>query len=350
MNDKIFISISACNELDLNQTIKSAIYNAYEPARLYFGIYVQSMDGHPYKFEDVGANVTYVETFFGAPLGIGLPRLNASLLSDQSQKFYLQIDAHMIFEKNWDKDLIDAYSELSKKYPKPVISTYVPWWYDDENGVTRLCDGSEVDPFNHSYEFTTGALKVDAFEENLFRHHIPVTGDSVKWSNEKTYHEHFLTSGHFVFSTMSFFMEILQDPLIVWGGDEPLLGLRAWTRGYNIFAIKKPIVWHKNKWTKPKENIADGVLSLDKYDWRRDENILDKKAYLLHTSKLLTSYARIKDIFLGDYIGYWGAPSLDSLRDYQDVINSDFSQYYSLHKDFLLKTKNYEIINIMYKI
>ena len=342
MNESIFITISSCNEKDLKQTVLSAISNSYNPDRLFFGILDHSIEGKITDLSEI-KNVTSVRISYGGPLGVGLPRLMASMLNDRSHDFYLQIDAHMIFEKNWDKDLIDAYSIISNKYNKPIISTYVPFWYEDSDNNIRLSLDSDavVDPYNFNgvNNLNNLSLKVDDYSKNLFRRHIPIEGTGVDWSNGKQYQEHFLTSGHFLFSSFSFLSEIMPDPLITWGGEEPIIGLRAWTRGYNIFTINKGIVWHKNKLG----------ANPDKKDWRSMSNSKDLKAYDDLQKNIKMSYRRIKDIFLGDYIGYWGAESIDKLKDFEYNLGVSFKEYYDLLKEDIIKSNDYELLRIMYE-
>ena len=341
MNEKIFITISSCNEKDLRQTVLSAIKNAFNPDRLYFGILDHSLGNIKNDISDI-KNVTYAKVEYDGPLGVGLPRLFASMLNDRSCDFYMQVDAHMLFEKMWDVDIINEYSKISNNYNKPIISTYVPFWYEDENNIKKLSldNNIVVDPYNFYGvgEVDNLALKVDDYSKNLFRRHIPIQGTQVDWGN-KTYHEHFLTSGHFLFSDFNFLLEVIPDPLITWGGEEPIIGLRAWTRGYNIFTIKKPIVWHKNKLGEIK----------DKDDWRDVLNSKDKDAYEMLQKNIKMSYKRIKDIFLGDYIGYWGASSLDKLKEFEYNLNVSFSEYYDLLKHDLIKNNNKELMEIMYE-
>ena len=342
MNESIFITISACNEKDLRQTVLSAIRNAHNSSRLFFGILDHSIDENYCSLLDI-KNVTLVKLTYGGPLGVGLPRLMASMLNNRSHDFYLQVDAHMIFEKNWDKDLIDAYSNISNFYNKPVISTYVPFWYEDNESNIKLSLDTNmvVDPYNFDgvNNLNNLALRVDDYSKNLFRRHIPIEGFFVDWSNGKQYHEHFLTSGHFLFSDFNFLLDIMPDPLITWGGEEPITGLRSWTRGYNIFTINKAIVWHKNK-------LGDIP---DKKDWRSISNSKDLKAYDDLQKNIRISYRRIKDIFLGDYIGYWGASSIDKLKEFEYNLNVSFKEYYDMLKEDLIKSEDTELLRIMYE-
>lgn len=324
MNKTIYISIAACNEKDLYQTLLSAIHNATYPDRLFFGVVAQSFTRDLQDLSEIKANIKCMYVSYPGPTGVGLPRLMASNLNDRSQDFYFQIDAHMIFENNWDVDLVSSYEEIQQEFEKPIITTYGPWWYEDEYGCIALPNNPEIKV--NPYDFkgvsgvSTGGLKVGDFESNLYRRHLPIDGDQTDWGTlNKTYNQHYLVAGGFFFTSMSFVEEVLPDPFITFGGEEPTIALRAWTRGYRFFNIKKPICWHKNK-------LGDIP---DKDDWRDINNSPNKETFYLFMKNDLYSLKRVKDIFLGNILGYWGAPDLESLKNYEQALGVSFEEYYS---------------------
>lgn len=332
MSEKIFIGIIALNEKDLNQTIKSAISNAYDPTRLKFGISIHSFTKEFHDFDNIDADINCVQMYYPAPLGVGSNRLFSTLLHDNSCEFYLQVDAHMIFEKDWDKDLIFFYKEINKKYSKPIISTYVPFWYE-KDGEIKLCIDSDlkVNPYNFCSNFDNNVkLKLDSFDKYPLRAYPTITGENVDWSEGKLYEEHYLTSGHFLFSSINYVYDILQDPVIGFGPEELILGLRLWTRGYNIFTIKKPIVWHKNKLGENPDNN----------DWRLGANVPDQKLNSNFYDKLYMGYKRAKDVFLGDEIGYWGAETKESLNEYIKITGYDFAKFYGILEQQMIQNNN----------
>lgn len=350
MNEKIFIPINACNEKNLLQTVLSAINNAQYPNRLSFGIFEHSLKNTFADFSNIQQDIVHVKVDYSAPLGVGLPRVNASLLSSSNHDFVLQIDAHMIFEKNWDVDLINYYSLISQKHNNPIISTYVPWWYENENNEIKLSTDEsyvvDTNSFSGVESLSIPKLAIDMSEAGLYKKYITVTGQSVDWSDGKQYEEHYGISGHFMFTKFDFIKDIPHDPFIPWGGDEAIIAIRSWTRGYRIFTIPKAIVWHKNKWGPSINGI--GVISLDKNDWRIPENSTDKKMFNLYYDNQNLAYKRMKDIFLGKYIGYWGSASKDLLEEYQEKTNSNFANYYEMIKEYLSKNDRH-LLRIMYE-
>jgi hypothetical protein len=343
MNEKIFISICAFNEKDLGQTVLSAIHNAVNPNRLFFGIFECSSHGNFTNFENNNKNIYHLKATYNAPFGVGLPRLNSSMLNDREYDFYLQVDAHMLFENNWDTDLIDSYNLISKNHKKVIISTYTPWWYHNEKNEIVLSTNNQViedvKNFSTNNLFFSHALRMENKEEGLVRNYIDITSKSVEWNDQKIYEEHFCLSGNFLFSDSFFVKEVMHDPLISWGGDQSVMALRSFTRGYRIFTIKKPIVWHKNKCGE----------FLDKNDWRYNYTIYDKTLYSVYLKSVLPSYRRIKDIFLGDYFGYWGAPNKELLDEYEAAVGSNFKDYYDSLKELLINEKNIRSLKALYE-
>jgi hypothetical protein len=63
----------------------------------------------------------------------------------------------------------------------------------------------------------------------------------------------------------------------------------------------------------------------------------------------LPSYRRIKDIFLGDYFGYWGAPNKELLDEYEAAVGSNFKDYYDSLKELLINEKNIKSLKALYE-
>ena len=101
-------------------------------------------------------------------------------------------------------------------------------------------------------------------------------------------------------------------------GDEITLALRLSTRGYKIFTIKSPIVWHLNKFHGDLY-YKDRLMGSEVIGKERD----------LYGQRSDKSLDRVKDILTGKIFGYWGAPSLEKLKEFEQKINLDFNKFYS---------------------
>lgn len=332
MNNEIFISIAACKEKFLVQTIKSALANAKHPDNLYFGIFntvIDEEDSVTDKFILDHPNIYYMEARFPVPLGTGWSRLNASLLSLKRHKYFLQIDAHTIFEKNWDELLITSYNELLNVCDKPVISSVGPWWAEDENDNILLFGNPEkmVDPYNFDmskYNYldeqgnvpSNSSLKIDLKSDQP-----NVVGNNVNSGNK--FDEHGLLYGSFLFSDFEFNTEMMHDPRNIWEGDQLNFSLRAFSQGYRSFTLNQTHLWPKNKWND-KGLISD-------YDWRTarytihdNHNPLKYKLFSInldHFSKIMQSR-----IFGKKYFGYWGAKNIEEFENFEKKHGINFAQ------------------------
>lgn len=296
-DETIFIAIPSFNEEDLNSTIESALIKAAKPERLRFGILEQISNG---SFTDYSSYdyINSIHTFTPLAANLGLARLQSALLH-KKEDYYFQIDAHMIFESDWDIDLLRRFNEieLEEGSSKTIISTYVPWWSKSENGV--------INHYRDRSESIPSSLKLQIDESSKNRHHPTVINGP---SPKGRWIEHYVISGHFLFTRMSFLTDVIPDPLIVYEGEENVVALRAWTNGYRIFSIDKAICWHRNKY--------DGAMPAR--DWRT----VFQNPFREEAKK------RVEKILCGEILGEYGAPSLEKLKEYEEKVGINHVDFY----------------------
>jgi hypothetical protein len=324
--ETIFISIASCKEEFLVQTIKSAIANAKNPELLYFGIANMVVDEIDFLNDPIFdfPNINYVEIKHKEPLGTGFGRMASSLMIDREHTYYLQVDAHTIFEKNWDETAKKYYKILLGICKKPIITTVPANWFVGPNKEVLLqyYDGKKekVDPYNFKTDKTSGSLeikikkqinpiKVDEFIEYACVHWM-----DYNWENGDLFHEHSLICAAFVFTDFTYVREILHDPLNPWDGDQTNMSFRAGTRGYRMFTVKDCFIWSKDGST--------GITNELRYNWKKKESGKVRNFYFPHSSKFQSK------MFSGEYLGYWGAPDKQSIDDYKKRIGIDLSKYF----------------------
>jgi len=305
MEQTIFVAIAAYNEPDLEQTIESCLSNSANPERIRFGVWAH------YNKEQMPnldrENVKFISCAEPGMLGVCAGRLNAiSLYEDED--FYLQIDAHMLFQKDWDKKVIASYKRILKDFDKPLITTYVPWWSRSEDGSINFYDSNSDVAFSFPMRYNLTDATEDYPRQETFW---------VDW-NLREYYEHCGFSAHFAFASASFIHDVMPDPRFAFGGEEPTTALRAWSNGYRMFAIKDPIVWHRNKF--------HGVVS--QYDRINYPGPKGFKEYFYQ--KNIDGINRSIDIMTGKILGYWGAGSQEILKEYQEFAKTNFSNYRKL--------------------
>lgn len=324
MNETILISVCACNEKDLHQTVKSALVAAEHPDNLYFDIVTHDFEHINHHLEGLSKNINHMAISYGGPLGVGKTRMYSQILSPKFQTYHLQIDAHMIFERGWDTRLITNYKNIQTKtnIEKVVISSYVAYWYEDCEGQPTLYNGHKINPYEYDYNPDIVNGKIEFRARHSKDHHRSVLAGRIEVDWDKhpnNFIEQHMIVGHYVFGPISMLDDVIQDPRFIFEGEELSYALRLWTRGYRIFSIKDTILLHKNK-------LGDHP---DKKDWRLRENVPDKNKNDALWGSYTDSLIRLKKIVFGEILGYWGAPTMELLDEYQKAAGIDFKEYYS---------------------
>jgi len=310
MTDKtIFVAIAAFNEPELKLTVDNALAMADKPDNIHFGISSHYRDMDFPDFSNY-KNVKTVDISHANMLGTGMMMSLANNLY-LDQDYFLQIDGHMLFQRHWDTLAINKIELLLSVYDKPVISNYIPWWSINKDGTIN-----NYDPDMSVHSSVIKYMNID--DPNIINHDYPLQNSYyIDWENEGIeYKEHGNFSGHFAFTLPSYREDVAADPMLMYSGEEQLMALRLWTRGYRIFAIPEPIAWHKNKgdgYVHPKDRwehpATDGMV-----------NWFSPKDYL--------SAERTYEYLTGKKFGYWGSPSEKQLQEYEKFVNIDFKEYY----------------------
>jgi len=300
----IYLALTAFNERDgfIKLTVGSALSNASIPSRIKFGINYVSSDS---CFDDLSEFENNVQVIYGItpkPLGLGISRCVADSFYNK-EDYYLQIDAHMLFAPEWDLHLINAYETLKIQYliEKPIISTFMPWWSMDDlgniidyrPGDVNCCQSGNLDS---GY---VDAVWTEPRQSGVMN---SVCGEDFK--------EHHSISGHFLFASGAWLEEIGHNPNSVFLGDETMIALRSWTRGYRIFAYGIPLLWHYHKTIHGSRDWH----TLSNFNVRHKEDSIEKR--------------NIREYLLGEKFDRFGAPSRELLNAYQVATGLDYAEIY----------------------
>lgn len=340
IKDSIFIPIAACEERFLEQTVRSALANAEDPNRIYFGIFNNILKKeHSLLDNDFLTNhsqIFYVELITPAPMGTGFARMNASLLQFKNFDYMFQIDAHTFFGKNWDTQLINIFNKIKDQENidenKLVLSTSsgFMWTYYDENPekVYAVDDEYkkifEIDPLNLEKNAqyllnkgTTGNRFVyDGMQGKNFQKddlNFPIVYGSTYMDKEE-YRESGCVHATFMFSKANLTREVLHDPEDQFHGDQTNYSIRLLSRGYRIFSPKHPTIAILNKFSM----ITNDPIDKD-HNWRTYKTNQVGSNYL--STKINNSKINFNKIISGEYFGYWGTLDNDSLNKVKKQIN-----------------------------
>jgi hypothetical protein len=316
VNKKIFICTSAYNDTDLDITLSTAFDRAANPEDVYFGIALQYPDlpmPDFSKYKNVRTSVIDIDY----PIGTSPSRIPAAeLIEDES--YFLSIDCHTVFKKDWDKNLLEYHSILKENFDKPIISTYSPYWYRDSNGMFfNQNKNNSMDEEMPIYKLKF--KENDELNNDFYIMPTPTWGDQVK----DLYEEHYLIGAHLLFAESSYLKEVPFDPYITYH-EENTTAMRAWTRGYRIFAINKDILWTRE--------MYHGVV--DEKSWRKKSFRVDKNGES-YFDRIVRGAIRCKDILLGKEIGIYGAPSIELLKEYEAAAGINHEEVYKNIYDYV---------------
>lgn len=331
--DKIFINIAAYNEEDLFDTVESAYKKATNPENINMGILLHYTDQN---FPDLSKfkNVKFMKISDRVGLGLGMSRGLASSFYNQ-EDYYMQIDAHTVFKTNWDSILIKNYKKLKNRTEKPIISAYAPYYYRDKDTGQKVTMANNQDWESYFPSWTlvpktsTEAIDMDEEKFYTFAYHIEALNSpasKIPQFDDEGFEEHYLVSGHFLFTPGSFVNDIKYDPLLAYH-EENVIALMAWTRGYRIFNMEDHVLW-----TRAMYAGKDSPNS-----WK--QNYLEKnESGVCFRDKVILGTLRNKEILTGKVLGDYGAPSQELLNRYQEQSKINYKKFYNDMYDIVQKT------------
>jgi hypothetical protein len=304
--EKIFVHFSGIDEIDIRQTIESCLENALYPERISFGILTQYQQYARETFRDI-PNLRIAEISSDEIFGVGITRQMASLLY-VDEDYALQIDAHMIFNKNWDEKIIKYYNAAKKVNEKVILSGYAPSWYrSPENEIIKTLP-TVIPSLTLVNDKVSAKQPIVGLTDSI----SPISYDGLIFYEQKA------ISYHFIFSEIKILENFLPDPFIIYNGDEATLSLRVISRGYRVYMPNEILLWHLDK-------MNDNFYSTQKR-WQPSFLGIQKPKSQREIRIGQTAYQRVKDIFSGNITGYYGAESEEDIIWYSNYIGIDFKE------------------------
>ncbi|MBT0728003.1 hypothetical protein HGT73_11570 [Rosenbergiella australiborealis] len=249
MDKTLFINIASYRDHELWSTVESLLATASAPDKLHIAICwqddndlsaiqqkgwvpvpVSSLAGFPvYRLDGSAALIELIALPYQHAQGVGFARALCDQLY-RDEQWFLQIDAHSLFAKDWDARLINTLTGLSQQSAKPLISGYPPSYHVTEAGEIHYGQDVGRVTFNR---FT--AEKLPTLTSQKLCASQPVKGS-------------FVAAG-FIFTQGAFVKEVGNDPTLFFEGEEITLSLRAYSWGYDVFHIPDRLLWHH--YTRP---------------------------------------------------------------------------------------------------
>ncbi|MEE9372264.1 MAG: GlcNAc-transferase family protein [Saprospiraceae bacterium] len=291
-DETIFVSIASYCDSQLIPTIKNLLARASNPQRVTLGVHIQD-NGQNYKkllseeFENI--KILYTSKKDSKGVVWARNRINRELF--QSEHYYLQIDSHSRFKKNWDNILIHQHKSIEED--NVVITTY-PNNFNISDVTENYLDLS-----------TNSPLRIKKFlSDDLNDNRLtPENGESL--SDFDIVNMKWCSAG-FLFASGSWVSDVQLPDDVVFNGEEDLLTHISFLKGYNLRLGSEACVWHnynfKNEKTgKRYKDFNENEIkdhSIDRVNqvlfgshYKRSLNELE--VYLGHNFRPVTKYFRI---------------------------------------------------------
>ena len=268
----IFVSIASYRDNSCINTIKSLFENAKDPTRVFIGICQQNNHkiDKDCSYDKYKNNIRIIRIpYYDAKGPVYARYLCACLL--ENEDYFLQIDSHTVFTKNWDDICISMINEIKKLglSTKPVISYYPK----DVNQIDHCYETNDTIPVIKGVDYVNGVLSL--------KQAVYMTID-----NKNPYMKTPYITGNFFFCESYFLKEFHYDPTLdyLFQGEEILYSIKFYTYGWDAFCPNTNIVYHEyirsNKpkyWDEPRINFNNkkALKKIRFYLFNYDDNKTD---------------------------------------------------------------------------
>jgi len=228
----IFISIASYQDPLLLETLCSAYENAEDKDSLRFGVCEQAEIGIDIKSINFKSQIEYELLHPVMAKGPCWARSRVQKFM-RNEEYFLQIDSHTIFSKNWDRILLNYHSWIAENLENNFIVTGYPRGFKPNKDLTNF-------ELNTGYKETIGITFREnrIFEDGHYsmQKSFPAGSDSpVKG---------LLVAGGFIFAKSGFVKNIPYDPEFYFHGEELSVALRLYTNMWDIVHIPRVPLFH----------------------------------------------------------------------------------------------------------
>jgi hypothetical protein len=300
----IFISIASYRDTELSKTIKSLYNNADNPDELVFGIVSQDLRGKHPDVDWLGDQAKLYKMHARDAKGAGYARKIAMEMYD-GEDYFFQTDSHMRFAKGWDtklKQMLLESQEISGN--KKIILSQFPAPY------TIFSDGSDhyikADP--DFWDDVSWTSVVNTWT-GVWAGNREIMEDKTKPMKSHT------VLGALLFTIGDFVKEIPYEERISFMGEELCIAIRAYTRGWEMYAPNEMICWHFYK-REDRPKI-----------WKDNTGVRSWTDIEMSSQKVQRS------ILLGVEQGVYGISDYDKYLEYQEMIGINFADFYEKEID-----------------
>ena len=237
LHKNFLIGIPCRLDNELKYTIESMCDNADDFSSIDVVIYNQDEESTMWTQSDFPVNITLVNTEYHNTNTVTQARYIVQSFIKPQHKYYMGIDAHMVFEKGWDTTIKKAIDEYNGK----VVITGYPAQYKlniDENIRTTHPNNKHIVNVLGNYERHQSSVTYPQYEEDY------------KLS---------VFAGGYHASKIDWLWEVGYDPYTSWRFEEIDLALRSFTHGYDLMNYTETPLYHLYS--------HDNRKLVDNYEW-----------------------------------------------------------------------------------
>jgi len=254
-NCEIFVSIASYRDPELINTINDLYQNAKDPKNIRVVVFNQTdfVESEDYSVYFDDREVEIYSFDYRHTRGVSWVRHKIQSFI-QNEKYYLQIDSHMQFGKDWDEKFIFYLNKCNSK--KPVL-TFYPSAYNLENGkIQNDIIKNEIRGFNRKALSSQGIGMGKEICNLENGDDLPIIGTT--------------TAAGFLFAPIQYVKEVPYDGNLFWNYEETDQTLRGYTNGWDFFGMPECLIWHKYNHTGKLRHYAEVEGSGDRENKSND--------------------------------------------------------------------------------
>jgi glycosyltransferase involved in cell wall biosynthesis len=294
----IFVSVASYRDKELVATIDSLISNADNPQELVIGIVDQNVRGKHVNFDHY-SNVKKINIHAKDAKGAGYARKIAMEMYD-GEDYYFQTDSHMRFIKGWDTRLKEMLLVAQKESNKDkVILSQFPAPYIRFTGGEINYPKGDKDFWDEPSWTSVVNTWVGVW-----------AGKREKIEDKSKPHKTHTILAGLLFTIGEFVEEIPYDERICFMGEELCIAIRAYTRGWELYAPNEMVCWHYYK-----------RLDSDKV-WKDNTSTRNWSDLEMYSQRVQ------KDVLLAIEEGIFGIGDYNKYLEYQKMIGINFEDFY----------------------
>jgi hypothetical protein len=181
---------------------------------------------------------------------------------DEEYDFFYQIDSHILHDKNWDRSLIEDWKrarDLTNSNKVIITGSCKGFSISEEDG--------EIKTFLHNPDVnTTTEVKYYKFEPD--GSYMPGAHGSPVPATEMPKQGFHILAGNF-FTHVDWVDQVGLDPRIYFEGEEVMMALQSYEKGYKIFHHTKTVSYHLEDTTNwHTKQTVDPVVNLERREKR----------------------------------------------------------------------------------